>query len=218
VESNHCYELRRLLYFPLYERQININMKRLDIIPIAFAGGTGGRFLSTFLYNAKEHIDSMTLTTYGSAIFCDHDRYPHPGPQENVTAHLVAINKLPVTPKTKYIPCHIYNIHLLIAFYDKVITIVHDDNDIPAILTIFRHKWGHDEQQLADYLYVSGMYDQSRIHSLDSPQVLNICWKDLMWQSPELFIENLSKFTHIPVTDFYKEQLCFWRSKTLSVL
>ena len=43
--------------------------KRTDLIPILYMGGTGGHFISSFLYSARTGEDSWVFSTSGHTLF-----------------------------------------------------------------------------------------------------------------------------------------------------
>ena len=193
--------------------------KRNDIIPITFIGGSGGRFLGAFLYHAREGHNNWNFTEHGSAVQCMQDRYPlvAKGTMWDTIGHITSLNSIPISLTVKYIPCHISDVTLLLNYFDRVIKIHVDQVDWQEVGQQLSLKWRVDEQRRPPrnlYFFIPNIIQES----ISSPQLLNINWKDLIYQDPKEFIRRLSSFTSLDESRFPLDQLLIWRELTIKNL
>jgi hypothetical protein len=201
-----------------------------DIVPILYAGGTGGHFLSylisaassceipviTFSPNGNAHAFVAPVSVDGQGMNTD--------PMTIINGLLLSLLSV---PKTKvepfYCPVHICDLDSALHHFNKVIHITYTTSDIITLSKIFVAKW-----------FIDGAGDTSNIlrtfnahrHLLTSnllnfklgddlsPSLLQISWDTLYQGDPALLIYKLSKFTGIDENRFSKDSLQEWRNLT----
>lgn len=205
-----------------------------DIIPVTFVGGSGGRFLASFLAMANHGImDKMSLSKHGNAHTAFHTPLPESGIDDNSMVYIESLFKFEINPffrKPYFVSCHIADLNLLSKHFQKTIRIVYDEDDVSDIVLVFLGKLGIDDlnystQQLKDnYTKLTPRYKviQRRFHFKSTPQlydnVLFVSWKDLCYSEPDMLIEKLSNFTHVPQNQFSIDNLLNWRRATMDCL
>jgi hypothetical protein len=198
--------------------------KRSDIVPVLYLGGSGGAFVSSFLYHAREKSNYWVLSENGNAHATKRDAGTlHRGPRARPIDHINTICQLPVTDVVKYIPTHCSDPDLALLYFDKIIKIYNTESDQHDIALAFISKWGADDHQLPPaqlkLMVKSAMTSYTdfpalcnKYRELDS--VLNISWQEIMHDDPAVLVHKLSEFTGLPSADFPQEQLLTWRGLT----
>ena len=199
-------------------------IKRSDIVPLLFMGGTGGHFLSAFLYHAIEGDNYWQFGKYGNA---HHSRKENPGFSKGVSYpainHITSLLKLPVFGKIRYIRSHCSDPSLALLHFDKVIKTYYETKDVPEISLVFLAKWGLDEGNLnIDELKNRHISQRSTYFEFpelgnyyESENLLNISWQELMHNDPITLINKLSQFTNLSVDRFPLDKLLTWRELTM---
>ena len=199
-------------------------IKRSDIVPLLFMGGTGGHFLSAFLYHAIEGDNYWQFSKYGNA---HHSRKENPGFSKGVgypaINHITSLLKLPVFGKIRYIRSHCSDPSLALLHFDKVIKTYYETKDVPELSLVFLAKWGLDEGNLnIDELKNRHISQRSTYFEFpelgnyyESENLLNISWQELMHNDPITLINKLSQFTNLSVDRFPLDKLLTWRELTM---
>jgi len=204
-----------------------MSFKRSDVIPILYFNGTGGHFLASLLYYAKNNIKthSWNFSEYGNAHRTKKDFILRgPGIWAPVTEHLDAILRMPMTNQTMYIPSHCNDPALALTHLDKIIKTHFTFNDLDEIATVFAVKWGLEEQALETKKLKQVLDAQKRAYSefanlanefIDPEhRVLNLSWQEILHAEPDILINKLSAFTAIPYENFSMNHFLKWRELT----
>lgn len=195
--------------------------------------GSGGAFLSKFITHAKLNLkDNLKLSKHGNA----HSGYAELprsilGPSDNDTLKIEQLlNTRPAdwSLPIYYVPAHICDLKLCMAFFEKTIRIFFEKNDIEEITYCYVGKRLIDENQKDER---SNMFNL-KMHSLmfitkhfsdfsiieENSNILNISWKELVHYDPNILINKLHGFTNIPLEKFNLENLHNWRKATISCI
>lgn len=199
---------------------MNRNLK--DCIPINFLGGSGGSFLCSFLTAAKYNDQVKFVFTEYSGMhtlrYSDIPTHIH-GPDEHLMKKLQFIISSD-TLKPDHKPPYFTTIHApdtneILSYFDKVIHISIDEsdlNDISCCLVLKLHGT-EDEILIKNYKSYAKRYS-GYFEVLNSDKVLNISWKDILYNDPDILVSKLSGFTEIPISNFNLDNLINWRSGT----
>lgn len=202
---------------------------RSDVVPIMFMGGTGGNFLSSFLYHAKKNIKfgSESFSNTGNAHSCDKDRIEFLGGARcSPVLHLKYFLEIPVTNEIKYIHTHCRDPLLFLNYFDKIIKTYYTPDDINEIALTFAFKWTETSGTgILDHAPTNmeiHKFTLTRFPTIFNPCnnecVLNISWKELVYLDTSNVISKLSEFTHIPYDNFDLQTFLEWRRLTLLTL
>lgn len=201
-------------------------IKRSDIVPILFTGGTGGHFLSAFLYHAREGDNYWQFSNYGNTHH-SHSQKENSGFNKGVSYpainHIPPLLKLPVFDKIMYIPSHCPDPSLALLHFDKVIKTYYETKDVYEINLVFLAKWGLDDRNLnIDGLKNIHIWHRSKyfkfpelMNYYESENLLNISWQEMMHNDPITLINKLSQFTNLSVDRFPLDKLLTWRELTM---
>lgn len=204
-----------------------------SIIPVTFVPGAGGHFLSKFIMLAKFKSTSPICIDpiFGHA----HAGYKAEGMLYVVLERLmhdpnIIINRLKTElinrgeesstlPPPYYQPCHVYRVDFLGQHFEKVIRITYSNKDISDIVKIKIFKNNESEVTRAGLTSALHIYQKYFLdNKVDTADLLNISWDNLLYDNPRILIEKLSKFTGYPEEDFNISQLVRWREITKRVL
>ncbi len=206
-------------------------IKRSDIVPVLFMGGTGGHFLSAFLYHAREGDNYWQFSKCGNAHHSQKNNSSFSGgvsyPAIN---HINALLKLPVFGKIMYIRSHCHDPSLALLHFDKVIKTYYETKDVDELNLVFLAKWGLDEgnlniDELKNRLISPAMTAVHHSKYFEFPELgnyyesenlLNISWQELMHNDPITLINKLSQFTNLSVDRFPLDKLLTWRELTMA--
>ena len=209
-------------------------IKRTDVVPILYFGGTGGQFLATLLYHAKNNnTDYWKFSEYGNAHYSKKDfagtgnstgKHMWISPVE----HVDSILRIPITNSIIYGPSHCADPALALTYIDKIIKTHFTVDDLEEISIVFAVKWGIDDKgfdltQLKELLetrkkayeeftsLVNEFYDTEN-------KVLNLSWQEILHADPSILIRKLSLFTEIPYENFSMYHFLKWRELTNKAL
>lgn len=218
-----------------------MSQKNFDIIPISFISGTGGRFISYLLNSAKSNVPvEIKFSKYGNAhdiwnldIEIGATPYDLTTPlDKHITFFIKELSRkqnnsefVKNNPVPYYGSCHIDHIEELLFYFDKAVHITYDIEDIPMISYALVGKQMIDQCQHDKLLFLKHFYRshttllKSRLSIRKTridlePNLLNISWKDIVFNDPNLLIEKLSNFSSIAVDKFKMEDLLEWRRRT----
>lgn len=209
-----------------------MNLKNTKIIPVTYAGGSGGKFLAYLLNSAKiPNYKPAHLSKHGNAhaIYDNDIINMHTLPytievlvNEQISELLNYVNndEMPI-----FCCCHILDIDELVNNFDKVIQICYDEEDLPNIAYAYTAKIGLDENNDDDINYLSNLVKSCAMsnfkiiekfrHRYDlEPALLNVTWKELYQDDIDILITKLSNFANLPGDNFNKDQIIEWRIRT----
>jgi hypothetical protein len=208
-----------------------------DIIPIAYMGGTGGRFLCHFIVSAKQkNKEILKLSTHGNA----HEyglRDISPTPYKVTVADIDKINfilnQTPIDGSIKpyYTASHMWDLKLATSYFKKIIKITYKLENTVELSKIMFGKWHVDTTTKNQYLssiqsklttpllkpkflenqlklYVNKFKEE------DISNVLFISWEELFKGNINDLLTKLSTFTNIDINNFSKESILHWRIRT----
>ena len=209
-----------------------MNLKNTKIIPVTYAGGTGGKFLAYLLNSAKiPNYKPAPLSKHGNAhaIYDNDVINMHTLPYTIEVTVTDQISELITYDNQSEVPifcsCHILGIDELITTFEKVIQICYDEEDMPEISYAYTAKVGIDEnnnENITDLfnLTLASASSNYKIitkfsyrHDLE-PALLNVTWKELYQGDIDSLIAKLSNFSNLPKENFKKEQIVEWRTLT----
>lgn len=197
---------------------------RYDIIPILYVGGTGGNFLSAFLFHARELQNNWEeLNPVGHAHNVGKDPYNGHGGGIGTPSivHIKDLLSMPNNDIVKYPPSHCSDIDLALTFFNKLIKTYFDEDDFDEIVRVFLVKASKsvavddiETEFISRARFLKLPKYQALRSRYNSSNVLNISWKDLLYNNPLSLITMLSEFTSLPTANFPIEQLLIWRKLT----
>lgn len=206
---------------------------RTDIIPISYAGGTGGSFLSSFIWYAQIADNSeWQFSESGNAHNLERPYVPglrNDNMFDDNKKLITALIDAPLQSDVVYVKTHIWDMDLILEHFDKAIKINYSAQDVSDIATCFILKWGFDDKNISEtevkkdrewfawHLFGKALHRFRPRPELE-PRVTNISWKELTTSDPKLLIDKLSKFTNLPVENFQINQLIKWRELTKSCI
>ena len=207
-------------------------MKNSNITPITYAPGTGANFLSYFITSANDpNPPKMILSDDGHAHFAA-ALYPHymgglyRGFKEqtiNHINHFLSIDTSHYPIKKFYPVAHMKDFALLTEYFEKLIVILYDNDDIETVGKIYLGKWARHVEPYED---IKVLY-QNILRSLKfykdlyfkynpklEPATCFVHWKEIYVYDTSILISKLSKFTSTPEQNFNVENLNTWREST----
>jgi len=197
---------------------------RYDIIPILYAGGTGGSFLSAFLFHARElknNWEALGPTGHAHNVNKDFSTIKGKGMQISNIIHIRDLLSMPNNDTVKYPPSHCSDIDLTLTYINKLIKTYFDEDDVNEITRVFSVKTSkysssnNIETRAIFQMYLLKSPEFQALRTIyNSPNVLNISWKDLLYNNPLSLVTMLSEFTSLPTANFPLEQLMIWRKLT----
>lgn len=202
-------------------------MKRKDLIPIVYMSGLGGHFVSSFLCNTRDaNIENWNFGVTGVCHFLQKDFIPTGNVTVPSEIHLQVLLNEPINNVVKYYPTHMTDVVLAHTHFDKVIKIYCEESDIEDVLKVYSKKVSEGipakTAEKINYAWlkvqVEKYKDAWRPNFELEPHVLNISWKELVYESPENIIKKLSGFTSLPIASFQIDKLEQWRNLTLACI
>lgn len=192
-------------------------------------GGTGGHFLSAFIRAAREcAAQHWSFSEHGNAHSCSIDRRYSHGGVDNVpaVAHILSEYNSPNDLMTRYTASHCSDPDLALQYFEKIIKTCFTPDESWEVALAFVIKHGMDTR-LMKYsreeiiCATTGMMNMhSSFPALCSessiPNILNISWKELLYNDPHVLLYKISDFVSIPVYEFPVEKLLTWRELTLN--
>ena len=209
-----------------------------NVIPINYAGGLGGQFLSAFICAARENKPgNWVFSKDGNAHNTDKDLGSPPyglgrdPTSEKNTAHLIEYSKTVHEDIIVYLHGHYADPDLLMQYFYKQIKIYAEPDQFEEILGIFMLKnpnFSEDFQTdpIDKEKYKNNYYVKWRRFALTKftrlfnscpdlePRMLNISWNDMLYNDPDILISKLHRFTEIPEENFDREKFAEWRRLT----
>jgi hypothetical protein len=211
-----------------------------NVIPINYAGGLGGQFLSAFICAARENKPgNWVFSKDGNAHNTDKDLGSPPcgigqdPTSEKNTAHLIEYSKTVPEDIIVYPHGHYADPDLLMQYFYKQIKIYADPNQIEEIIGVFMLKSPKnrihfknltnpiEQEKYNKYPMVTWKRFAStkftRLHNNCpdlEPRMLNISWNDMLYNDPEVLISKLYQFTEIPEKNFSRDKFNEWRMLT----
>ena len=209
------------------------------VIPINYFGGSGGQFLSSFLYSAREkEYNQWHFSEAGRAHDSEKDWIPQGSNDQNVIVGILAdptgeknLNLLLTyaerAPKNKvtYPMGHFANPDEILKYFDKQIKIYfepeHEDEIIGVMMSKVPEHFPGKLVNPTDSAWIHRKSLMNRFLRLRSnapdlePRLLNISWNEMVYLDPDILVSKLSNFTQIPKENFDKERFIIWRNLTL---
>lgn len=211
-----------------------------NVIPINYAGGSGGQFLSALLYDA--HVYNTTNWIFskdGNA----HDAEKEGGctlyglgkdPTGKLnTNFLIDYAKTVPGDVTVYPHGHYADPDLLMNYVHKQIKIYYEHNQLDEIIGMFMLKHPDTANYFRDLTilenikkyknhpivqyrkFVAPQFSRLCNSCPDlEPRMLNISWNDMLYNDPDVLISKLHQFTEIPKENFNKDKFAEWRMLT----
>ena len=209
-----------------------MGLKNNKIIPVTYAGGTGGKFLSYLLNSANiPNYKPAPLSKHGNAhAIYDNDvinmytlPYTIEVPANEQISELLNYVNNDVIPI--FCCCHILGIDELVKNFEKVIQISYDEKDIPDIAYAYTAKIGIDENNNQEIDNLSNLVKLCAISNFKiiakftyrsdlEPALLTVTWKELYQGDVDNLIAKLSNFANLSKDNFKKDQIIEWRTLT----
>lgn len=196
-----------------------IDPKR-DYIAIAFKGGSGGKFLSAWLTNAKLINSHFKLTLEGSAnpseFEINHD-FEQPKPIEFHKTYAQTVKPNKDTSAPYFYTTSTINPNELSDEVYKMIQITFDEDDVDLIFRLYCAKnYALVNATPLHQLYLEIYNSQIRISNIPKKQnIMFLSFKELMFGDVEPLINKLAEFTGLDPLKFERKLLDEWRSKSL---
>jgi hypothetical protein len=199
-----------------------------EVIPITYAGGTGGAMLSQFLIKAKNSdFSDISLSEHGHAHWNDPDiEYCGLGvnhsDMEKIT-HLANAKRFGKT-SPYFSAMHLVNIELCKTYFDKIIRITYTKNDILDLSYIFVMKNLIDigKENKDDELLIA-LNKRTKLltnklsyfnHAPSDDKILYVAWDEIYNGDVQKLINRLADFTDIQNTNFNEVTIKNWRQLT----
>lgn len=200
-----------------------------NIIPITYAGGSGGAFLSNFLNMAYFNDHSLPkLSHNGNAHLAKLVKFAGPDfeHRDQEAGFRMLMGKYKYSPVVIFTASHFDDTHVLNRF-KKYIKIVIEPDDAEELALCFTGKYKIDILRLHRTLYkdeyetLLEMYRRIDFYQwfyekTNSPSMIYLTWKELVHGPANYVIEHLSKFTNIPIENFNEKSLSHWRQVTVN--
>ena len=211
-----------------------------NVIPVNYTGGSGGQFLSAFLYSAlKVEPINWVFSKDGNAHDADksHGTPPYgigqdPTGEKNIL-HLVEFAKTVPENTVVYPHGHYSDPDLLMQYVNKQIKIYVEPERLDETMGVFMLKNPNTSLAFRDLTnpvvkekYKNHYMIQWRKHAEKQflrlygscpdlePRMLNVSWNDMLYNDPEVLISKLHDFTEIPKENFNREKFAEWRTLT----
>jgi hypothetical protein len=202
-----------------------------DIIPITFAGGTGGAMLTQLLIKAKKlDFSDITLSKNGNAHSNLEDIEPCtlgiPNSDIDKITHIMNANVLgKVAPY--FVSLHLKDLNMFSKYFNKIIRITYEDDDVEDLAYIFVMKNNVDIGEITDLDYLTKfnqrklflkMYQPYFKHLESNDNILYVRWKEIYNGNESELINTLADFTSIPKINFNENLINNWRHVTKASL
>lgn len=196
-----------------------------EVIPINFAGGCGGSFLSTWLTTAKYNYRAdLEFTDFGSmhsSKYCEILGH-NSGLFDDFNSKLERIKKIKFLPTiyNNRFPPYFTTIHSNVddikSHFDKVINLTYHQRDIGDITACYLIKSKGTSQ--VNYHYINEyktvlLKTKQCFKAITDSNICNISWNDIQYKSIEDLLLKLSSFLEIPKTSFNITSIQVWRNK-----
>jgi hypothetical protein len=203
---------------------------KTDLIAIRFNGGTGGKFLSAWLTNAKLKFTKFNLLDNGSSKYAEREieiDFERPANVEQHIEHVQTLKPKQITFSPYFYTTTTIQPSSLANYVSKLILLTYTNEDIDLIFRMYCNKnnnLGNQEltiestdtlQKLNKIMY--GLKYSRYLISLVTIKENMMClsFRDLMFGDIETLITTLSEFTGIESNNFDVPTLVEWREKSL---
>lgn len=186
------------------------------IYPIAYLGGSGGNFVSSWLNQAAYGMPVILNKINGNA----HRSGKYAG-FSIFHDQLVGIESLKLKFTNEqhklFIASHIVDDDLLLNNFSKSLKITYDQNDVTEIAISFCAKeLGLSKDNIFRRLEITEKFNSSMIKQLpETEKSTNLSWKTLLHNNPDELVDKLSTFYKIDSSNFNLSILEEWRELTL---
>lgn len=196
-----------------------------SILPIVYAGGTGGHFLAALLRNARLNNKGIQfeLSEYGNCHSVKVDIGSFGGFDYPLEKKIDKLRQCDIKSNTVYYwPLHSNRFANVIEKFNRSIKITYTESDIPEIAAIFYIKWGieggHTNVQYLPGRFEPMLRDSIRCFSPEETygdRVLNVSWHEIFRSNVDDIVNTLSAFTGMASENFDKEFIIEWRRRTI---
>ena len=191
------------------------------IYPIAYLGGSGGAFLTSWLNNAAYGSPIIINPNVGHA----HHSSMYGGFGEFVDQNLaveILRNKFTKSKTKWFVSSHIVDDTILLNNFAKSTKIIYDEDDVLEIAISFTCKnYPHTSKIANEMLYVrldktKHFHNKMSIPLPETERSTNVSWKMLVHDDPVKIRDHLANFYDIKYTRFSMSALERWRKITLN--
>lgn len=206
-----------------------------NVIPVNYFGGSGGQFLSSFLYSASQKDNNnWKFSDTGNSHYSKQHRIPvikglieDPTSSNNLKLLLEFATTIPENI-TVYPQAHFAQPEELFKYFDKQIKIYFEPEQADELIGVIILKnpegflnldiskngrvWARRKQLMQTYHRLCNSCPDLE------PRMLNVSWNELVYFDPDILVSKLSKFTQIPKEDFNMEKFLEWRTLTLKTI
>lgn len=199
-----------------------------NIIPITFAGGSGGAFLSVFLNKAlNNNHNPIIVSEHGNAHYSKFCNFADPKSRgDNPKSIVRAMINNYRNSEAIYVASHFEDLEILNQF-NNIIKIIIERDDAEELALSFVGKYiidiqNTDSDSHKDYykmfLGTFRLSNHYQWYLTKSPEsfIHNVTWKQLLHSPPSELIQLLSNYTDIPSTNFDETALLQWRNATIN--
>jgi hypothetical protein len=206
-------------------------MKNKTIIPILYLPGTGGHFLMNFITYAKLNVSThINISEHGNAhnnaseIYVV-DNFDNLDTSSKIQSILSLSHPNTISPY--FCACHINEVDEVLLYFDKVIRISIDYDDIDEISHSYFGKWFIDRKEfksdLADVLRIKHkIFTKTNsyrglvrlFNDKENTSLLTISWKELVHDDVNDLVRKISEFVNINREQFTMQNLIDWRLAT----
>lgn len=185
--------------------------------PIAYLGGSGGAFLSSWLNQAMYGIPLKLNTSTGNA----HDSARDAGFgifNDQIESIEGLKQKFTDTTYKMFIGCHIVDDSLLLSNFPKVTKITYDQDDALEIAINFYTKNPNLidftlEESILNRIESTKQFNDRMSKTLpETEQSTNVSWKALLYGDPDELVDKLANFYSIKKSNFDLANLVWWRT------
>lgn len=188
------------------------------IYPIAYLGGSGGSFLSSWLnqaaYNVPVLIHECTGNAHGAVI---HAGFSIFSSQKDSIDSLKS--RYLTFPNRMFIATHIVDDKLLLSNFTKFTKIVYTHEDIIDIAISFCAKTAFSNPPISsiiERIRRTEQFNKTMTNPLpETYQASNVSWKELLYSDGKNLIRRLSAFYNIDPDKFNTTVLHKWQKLTL---
>jgi hypothetical protein len=202
-----------------------------DIIPVTYAGGSGGAMLTQFLIKAKNlDFSDIELSEHGHAHWNKQDvnncMLGDGHPDIDKITHLMTAEKYGKIPPY-FVPIHLVDMQLSKIYFNKIIRITYTSNDMLDLIYIFVMKNSVDILQLTDSDLLPRLNERHWLlkHKLpyfnqlqSDDNILYVSWQEIYNGDVHDLINRLADFTNIPKINFNEGIITKWRQLTKASL
>lgn len=209
-----------------------------NVIPVNYFGGSGGQFVSSLLYSAREKdYNNWHFTEQGQCHASNQDRsielINRPNIVDDPTGEInlnliIDYAKTVSSDKVFYPQSHLIDPDKVLKYFNKQIKVYFDPDQADEIVGVIMLKlpdhFAHVVKHKSSPAWIKrkeliNKYSRLCNNCPDlEPRMLNISWNELVYLDPTILISKLSKFTGIPEGDFDFKNFIKWRELTSSTI